>query len=100
MLHALVEDDYLERFKLISDEFGTIKFDKKQPLTFESVPWPVLHSPLLLVINDIEWAAVEESFEAIEDLLTRQASREFLQKRKPQDEHGERKRVAAFRHAA
>ncbi|EKM49824.1 uncharacterized protein PHACADRAFT_265530 [Phanerochaete carnosa HHB-10118-sp] len=52
----------VERFVAVSTEFDKTQFCETQPLTFESIPWPVLHSPLHLKLEDIEWHAVEEFF--------------------------------------
>ncbi|GJE92589.1 hypothetical protein PsYK624_087440 [Phanerochaete sordida] len=58
-------DRALRRFEFVSQEFDDIKFCESQPLTFDSVPWPVLQTPLVLTFNDIDWAAVERFFEAL-----------------------------------
>ncbi|EKM49825.1 uncharacterized protein PHACADRAFT_265531, partial [Phanerochaete carnosa HHB-10118-sp] len=52
----------IERFNAVSVEFDEIKFCESQPLTFQSVPWPMLRSPLHLTAEDIDWSAVEEFF--------------------------------------
>ncbi|KAL0955909.1 hypothetical protein HGRIS_002100 [Hohenbuehelia grisea] len=52
----------LERYKALGESFDTAKFLPGSPLTFEDVPWPVLHSPLFLSVQDIDWAAVEKFF--------------------------------------
>lgn len=54
----------IERFQVISLEFDELKFCDTQPLTFESIPWPVLASPHTLAVDDIEWSAVEAFFSA------------------------------------
>ena len=62
-------NDALARFRLLSTEFDTIKFCDTQPLTFESVPWPVLCSPHSLSIDDIDWQAVEDFFMQVKLML-------------------------------
>jgi hypothetical protein len=70
----------LQRFKMLSDEFDTIRFCDQQPLTFESVPWPVLISPFRLHITHIDWQAVEEFFTAVETILPPAQYKELVQK--------------------
>ncbi|KAI0094093.1 hypothetical protein BDY19DRAFT_920796 [Irpex rosettiformis] len=63
------EQSAFERFKTISNEFDDTKYQESQPLTFESVPWPVLAHPHSVTFDTIDWSAVEEFFNAIEKLL-------------------------------
>ncbi|KAI0698134.1 hypothetical protein BC835DRAFT_690768 [Cytidiella melzeri] len=58
-----------ERFLFVSAEFNSIKFQDSQPLTFESVPWPVLDRPHWMSLESIEWGAVEKFFRAMEEVL-------------------------------
>ncbi|KIP02705.1 hypothetical protein PHLGIDRAFT_40425, partial [Phlebiopsis gigantea 11061_1 CR5-6] len=53
----------------ISAEFDELKFDEGKPLTFESIPWPVLSSPFHLTVDHIEWSAVEDFFAAAKLVL-------------------------------
>lgn len=55
----------IERFRIISDEFDDIKFGTTQPLTFESIPWPTLHSPYTVKFDNIDWQAVEDFFKKL-----------------------------------
>lgn len=60
------DDDYPEyyayqRFEYVRNEFATIKFDEKQPLTFWSIPWPILN-PRKATPEDITWEMVESFF--------------------------------------
>ncbi|PSR79575.1 hypothetical protein PHLCEN_2v6986, partial [Hermanssonia centrifuga] len=59
----------LARFKSVSAEFDVIKYNELQPLTFEGVPWPVLHWPRKMSFEDIDWQAVEAFFEELESML-------------------------------
>ncbi|KAI0088645.1 hypothetical protein BDY19DRAFT_178260 [Irpex rosettiformis] len=59
----------LERFQLVSEEFDTIRFQESQPLTFASVPWPVLCHPYAMKFEAINWNAVEMFFKAMEEFL-------------------------------
>ncbi|PBK92685.1 hypothetical protein ARMGADRAFT_1013222 [Armillaria gallica] len=52
----------LERVQILMDEFEKTKFSESQPATFEIIPWPVLTDPLLLKVEHIDWAGVEEFF--------------------------------------
>ncbi|KAI0698132.1 hypothetical protein BC835DRAFT_1243651, partial [Cytidiella melzeri] len=62
----------------VSAEFDSIKFQESQPLTFESVPWPVLDHPHRTSWDSIEWGAVEKFFNAIEKLLENQTEYKAL----------------------
>ena len=64
----------------MSDEFDASKFGETQPLTFEGVPWPVLRSPFLLKIDDVDWTAVKAVFEAVKEVVSSTVYRELLQK--------------------
>ncbi|KAI0345575.1 hypothetical protein BDW22DRAFT_1353075 [Trametopsis cervina] len=59
----------LDRFVFVSDEFDTINFGNTQPLTFESVPWPILPSPRQMTLEAIEWGAVERFFAAAAKIM-------------------------------
>ncbi|KAI0793103.1 hypothetical protein BC629DRAFT_347894 [Irpex lacteus] len=65
------EPRVLERFLFVSDEFDTLKFqlEESQPLTFDSIPWPILGHPRGITLEDIDWTAVEKFFSAAEKLL-------------------------------
>ncbi|KAK0200939.1 hypothetical protein DFS33DRAFT_1356042 [Desarmillaria ectypa] len=52
----------LDRVQTLMDEFEKIKFSESQPATFEVIPWPVLHDPLLLKVELVDWAGVEKFF--------------------------------------
>lgn len=71
----------LERFNVVSSEFESIKFSDSQPLTFESVPWPILINPGYMKFEDIEWDAVEKFFGVVEALTQSRAEfRALLEK--------------------
>ena len=48
-------NDSVHRFEVVSQEFDEIKFSETQPLTFQSIPWPLLSSPNTFTFDDIEW---------------------------------------------
>lgn len=70
----------LQRFKLVSDEFDNIRFHDSQPLTFESVPWPILVNPGYMTFEDIEWGAVEKFFGVVEPLMRRAEFRALVER--------------------
>lgn len=70
----------VSRFQAISVEFDTIKFSESQPLTFASVPWPLLHYPPLLTFESIEWGAVEEFFAVMETVVTESEYKSIVEK--------------------
>lgn len=61
------------RFKFVSEEFDVIRFQETQPLTLESVPWPVLGSPWSMTSTTITWEAVETFFAAVRNMLEDEA---------------------------
>ena len=52
----------VERFKLVSIEFDAIVFGDLQPLTVQSIPWPVASSPEEFKVTQLDWSAVETFF--------------------------------------
>ncbi|KIP05210.1 hypothetical protein PHLGIDRAFT_57800, partial [Phlebiopsis gigantea 11061_1 CR5-6] len=54
----------------VSVEFEDIKFCDTQPLTFGSVPWPLLALPHKATLDDIDWSAVEAFFAAVKLQVT------------------------------
>ena len=68
------------RFNLVSAEFDEIKFCATQPLTFESIPWPISKSPLGMSTADVEWQAVEDFFEAVARFVDDEEHRSIVEK--------------------
>ncbi|EKM49818.1 uncharacterized protein PHACADRAFT_61036, partial [Phanerochaete carnosa HHB-10118-sp] len=64
----------------VSTEFDEIKFCASQPLTFESIPWPLLCLPEKRTFVGIEWAAVETFFAVAKIALGEQQYRMVLEK--------------------
>ncbi|KAK0463196.1 uncharacterized protein EV420DRAFT_1476914 [Desarmillaria tabescens] len=52
----------LDRVQYLMDEFEKTKFSENKPATFEVIPWPVVHDPLLLKVELVDWAGVEKFF--------------------------------------
>ncbi|KAJ7462319.1 hypothetical protein B0H11DRAFT_2160178 [Mycena galericulata] len=70
----------LERYKTLCDIFDSTKFSQDDPLTFDVVPWPVLHSPVSFSVEDIDWAAVEGFFTAVKSHMRSQDFVSFVEK--------------------
>ncbi|KAJ6586933.1 hypothetical protein DFH09DRAFT_1141997 [Mycena vulgaris] len=70
----------LERFKTLSEIFDSAKFSQDDPLTFDAVPWPVLHSPVSFSVEDVDWAAVEGFFAAVKPHMRSQDFISFVEK--------------------
>ncbi|KAI0930301.1 hypothetical protein AcV5_007057 [Taiwanofungus camphoratus] len=70
----------LERYKLLCETFDTSKFTPSDPVTFEIVPWPVLHTPATLTVEDVDWTAVEAFFNAVKPHLRAQDYKTFVEK--------------------
>ncbi|KAF9033994.1 hypothetical protein BDZ89DRAFT_1111183 [Hymenopellis radicata] len=50
------------RFKFVVDDFSSIRFSDDQPVTFLSVPWPVLLNPHHISFDEITPPAIESFF--------------------------------------
>ncbi|KAJ7703189.1 hypothetical protein B0H17DRAFT_1042133 [Mycena rosella] len=70
----------LERYKTLSDIFDSTKFSPDDPLTFDAVPWPVLHSPVSFSVEDVDWAAVEGFYAAVKPHMRSQDFVSFVEK--------------------
>lgn len=70
----------IERYKMLCEEFDAAKFSVDNPVDFEMVPWPVLHNPLTLRLENIEWSAVEAFFEAAKKHMRGQDYKAFVEK--------------------
>ncbi|KAF8629663.1 hypothetical protein AX17_005602 [Amanita inopinata Kibby_2008] len=70
----------LERYKVLSEDFDTTKFNTELPLTIEAVPWPVLVPPTRFDIADVDWGAVEKFFNAVRDLMKPHDYRSFVER--------------------
>ncbi|KAI0358482.1 hypothetical protein OH77DRAFT_1185317 [Trametes cingulata] len=70
----------IERYKLLSEAFDAAKFTAEDPVMFETIPWPVLHSPVTLRVEDIDWSAVEEFFAAARRHMRPQDYKAFVEK--------------------
>ncbi|KAJ7170545.1 hypothetical protein C8R43DRAFT_874950 [Mycena crocata] len=68
----------LERYKTLADLFDSTKFSSEEPLTFDVIPWPVLHSPVSFSVEDIDWAAVEGFFNAVKPHMRSQDFVSFI----------------------
>ncbi|KAI0630394.1 hypothetical protein C8Q77DRAFT_1280452 [Trametes polyzona] len=70
----------IERYKMLSEAFDSAKFTPEDPVMFETIPWPVLHSPVMLRVEDIEWSAVEDFFAAARRHMRPQDYKAFVEK--------------------
>ncbi|KAH0827525.1 hypothetical protein J3R83DRAFT_4238 [Lanmaoa asiatica] len=70
----------LERYRMLSDEFDAAKFTSGQSITFQDIPWPVLHAPLRLTVEDVDWSAVETFFATVKFHMRLQDYKEFVEK--------------------
>ncbi|KAF8135692.1 hypothetical protein EV363DRAFT_1321334 [Boletus edulis] len=70
----------LERYRMLSDEFDTAKFTPGQSVTFHDIPWPVLHAPSRLTVEDVDWSAVETFFATVKPHMRLQDYKEFVEK--------------------
>ncbi|KIP04000.1 hypothetical protein PHLGIDRAFT_534821 [Phlebiopsis gigantea 11061_1 CR5-6] len=70
----------LQWFKDVSVEFEGTKFCDTQPLTFGSVPWPLLTPPHKATPDDIDWGAVEAFFAATKLQVTASEYKALVEK--------------------
>ncbi|KAG0706138.1 hypothetical protein DFH29DRAFT_205702 [Suillus ampliporus] len=70
----------LERYRILSEEFDTAKFTPDQPITFLDVPWPVLHPPSRLTVEDVDWSAVERFFATVKTSMRPQDYKDFVER--------------------
>ncbi|EEB97317.1 hypothetical protein MPER_03393 [Moniliophthora perniciosa FA553] len=59
----------------MSQSFDATKFSDEEPLTFDTVPWPILKHPASLSVEDVDWSAVENFFQGVQPHMK---SQEFL----------------------
>ncbi|KII92912.1 hypothetical protein PLICRDRAFT_155823 [Plicaturopsis crispa FD-325 SS-3] len=69
----------LERYRSLADAFDSAKFSPEEPLTFEAVPWPVLHSPVTFTVEMVDWSAVESFFTAVRSHMRPQDYKIFIE---------------------
>ncbi|KIJ67930.1 hypothetical protein HYDPIDRAFT_107472 [Hydnomerulius pinastri MD-312] len=70
----------LERYRTLCDEFDGAKFTADKPITFHDIPWPVLHQPSRLTVEDVDWSAVEAFFAAAKADMRPQDYKAFVEK--------------------
>ncbi|KAG1862566.1 hypothetical protein DFJ58DRAFT_725404 [Suillus subalutaceus] len=70
----------LERYKVLSEEFDTAKFTPDQPIAFLDIPWPVLHHPSRLTVEDVDWSAVERFFATVKTSMRPQDYKDFVER--------------------
>ncbi|EIN11826.1 hypothetical protein PUNSTDRAFT_23151, partial [Punctularia strigosozonata HHB-11173 SS5] len=65
----------------LSDAFDATKWALPDaPLTFDDVPWPVLHPPGRFTVEDLDWSTVEEFFTAVRPHIRPQEWKSFVEK--------------------
>jgi hypothetical protein len=52
-------DAALNRFNFVEREFTSTNYSMARPITFGSIPWPVLENPTTLTLEDLNWESVE-----------------------------------------
>ncbi|KAF8844665.1 hypothetical protein BDN67DRAFT_921376, partial [Paxillus ammoniavirescens] len=70
----------LEHYRMLSEEFDATKFTPDQPVTFHDIPWPVLHVPSRLTVEDVDWSAVETFFATVKTHMRLQDYKDFVEK--------------------
>lgn len=70
----------LERYRMLSEEFDAAKFTSGQLVTFHDIPWPVLHAPSRMTVEDVDWSAVEAFFAMVKPHMRLQDYMEFVEK--------------------
>ncbi|KAJ7579272.1 hypothetical protein C8J56DRAFT_340929 [Mycena floridula] len=70
----------LERYKVLSETFDAARFSEDYPVEFEMIPWPILTSPMHMSVEDVDWAAVEKFFRAVQPHMRAQDFKTFMEK--------------------
>ncbi|KAJ4483421.1 hypothetical protein J3R30DRAFT_3284694 [Lentinula aciculospora] len=70
----------LERYKVLSEAFDATKFNVYDPLTFHVIPWPLLIPPAKMSVEDVDWNAVENFFDAVRPHMRSQDFKAFVEK--------------------
>ncbi|KAG2345594.1 hypothetical protein BDR05DRAFT_116804 [Suillus weaverae] len=70
----------LERYKVLSEEFDAARFTPDQPIAFLDIPWPVLHHPSHLTVEDVDWSAVERFFATVKTSMRPQDYKDFVER--------------------
>jgi hypothetical protein len=68
----------LERYRFSCEQFDNGKFSAGDPLTFDDIPWPILHCTFS--VEDIEWSAVEKFFASVKPHMRIQDYKVFVEK--------------------
>jgi len=68
----------LERYRSSCEQFDNAKFSSEDPLTFDDIPWPMLHCSFS--VEDIEWSAVEKFFASVKPHMRIQDYKVFVEK--------------------
>lgn len=68
----------LERYRFLCEQFDNAKFSTEDPLTFDDIPWPMLHCSFS--VEDIEWSAVEKFFASVKPHMRTQDYKVFVEK--------------------
>ncbi|EKM49815.1 uncharacterized protein PHACADRAFT_214337 [Phanerochaete carnosa HHB-10118-sp] len=77
---AWTETRHVNWFKEVSSEFEEIKFSASQPLTFKSIPWPLLMPPNAHTLDLIEWSNVEAFFAAAKRIVGEKEYKTMVEK--------------------
>ncbi|KAG9316377.1 hypothetical protein JVU11DRAFT_2410 [Chiua virens] len=70
----------LEHYRVLCDKFDEPKFTARKSITFHDIPWPVLHAPSRLTVEDVDWSAVEIFFATVKLHMRLQDYKEFVEK--------------------
>ena len=68
----------LERYRFLCEQFDNAKFSSEDPLTFDDIPWPILHCSFS--VEDIEWSTVESFFASAKPHMRTQDYKVFVEK--------------------
>ena len=68
----------LERYRSSCEQFDNAKFTTEDPLSFDDIPWPILHRTFS--VEDIEWSVVENFFASVKPHMRIQDYKVFVEK--------------------
>lgn len=70
----------LERYKSLAEAFDNAKFTAETPVSFATIPWPVLHKPTRFTVEDVDWSSVEAFFNTVRPHMRSQDYKVFIEK--------------------
>ncbi|KZT43658.1 hypothetical protein SISSUDRAFT_1040138 [Sistotremastrum suecicum HHB10207 ss-3] len=72
--------DAYEHFTRLSAAFDSHKPAADRPISFSDIPWPILHNPSTLSVNQIDWDSVENFFQHVQTIVSTNEYKNIIRK--------------------